>query len=80
MQVSTTRKGMPRPEKISSSIEPQLLVDAVGVLGQAVDEHLDLGELVDAVQALGELAGGARLAAEAVREAGEAQGEVGFGR
>ena len=51
-------------------------MDAVGVLGQAVDEHLDLRELVDAVEALGELARGSGLAAEAVREAGEAQGEV----
>ena len=51
-------------------------MDAVGVLGKAIGEHLDLGELMDPVKSLGELAGGARFAAEAVGEAGKTQRQV----
>ena len=46
-----------------------LLVDRLALLGRAEDEHLDLGELVDAVQAARVAARGAGLGAEAVRQA-----------
>ena len=48
---------------------------AVGILGQAVGEHLHLGELVHAVQPLGELSRGSGLATEAVRDAGQPEGQ-----
>ena len=48
------------------------LVPVLGVLGQAVDEHLDLVEPVDAENAAGVLAVGTGLAAEAGAERGVA--------
>ena len=47
----------------------QFQVDRLALLGRAEGEHLDLGELMDAVQAARVAARGAGLGAEAVRQA-----------
>ena len=61
--------GSPSPWKISSSMRQDLLVDRLALLRRAEGEHLDLGELVHAVQPARVAAGGAGLGAEAVRQA-----------
>src|ERR671932_1467935 len=53
-----------------------LLVHRLRLLRRRKGEHLDLGELVDPVEAAARAAVGARLGAEAVGEACDPQGEV----
>ena len=53
-------------------------MDRARGLGRGEGEHLDLGELVDAVQPLARPARRAGLGAEAVREADVLQGQVGL--
>src|SRR5207253_10853604 len=57
------------PPRRSSDLLEQLGVRRARGLGRRELEHLDLGELVDAVQPLARPARGARLGAEAVRQA-----------
>ncbi len=59
-----TRYGSPSSWTISSSYAKQLLMGVPGLLGQAVDKHLHLVELVHPEHALGVLAGCSRLAPE----------------
>ena len=59
---------MPSAWKISSSIASSSAWIAPEVSGRAEGEHLDLGELVDAVKPAAGPAGGAGLGAEAVRQ------------
>src|SRR5215211_6568819 len=52
------------------------VVHRFGLFRRREGEHLDLGELVDAVEAAARAAVGAGLSAEAVGEPGEADGEI----
>ena len=62
---------MPRPSKISALELAEVVVHRVALLGQREGEHLDLRELMDAVQPARGPAGGAGLGAEAVADAAE---------